>query len=153
MGVAWVFNPILLRPVFAGAVRKQWTSFTRTITPLTSGKTYYYQAYAANADGWGKGAVMTFTTPVRKAGLLRSPISHLHSFCLLLGYSHANSQQGNIWYFGEYAGLSFNTTPPTALLWTIKYCRRLPPASAIKWQYSLLHRRNVCLRPNTHRYA
>lgn len=26
------------------------------------------------------------------------------------------SQQSNIWYFGEYAGLNFNTTPPTALL-------------------------------------
>ena len=38
------------------------------------------------------------------------------SFMLLLvTYSTLYAQQGNNWYFGEYAGLSFNTTPPTAL--------------------------------------
>lgn len=30
-------------------------------------------------------------------------------------YSHAQNGQANNWYFGTYAGLTFNTTPPTAL--------------------------------------
>lgn len=30
-------------------------------------------------------------------------------------YSHAQNGQANNWYFGSYAGLTFNTTPPTAL--------------------------------------
>lgn len=34
-------------------------------------------------------------------------------FCIC--YVPSFSQQGNIWYFGENAGLDFNTTPPTAL--------------------------------------
>lgn len=47
-------------------------------------------------------------------GYLRS--RYLFVFVLiLLGYSHANSQQGNIWYFGFNAGLNFNTTPPQPL--------------------------------------
>lgn len=47
-------------------------------------------------------------------GFLRS--RYLFAFVLfLLGYSHANSQQGNIWYFGFNAGLNFNTTPPQPL--------------------------------------
>ncbi len=64
MGVAWGFQP---NPVetgfFAGAGFANSGTFSCTLTPLTSGKTYYYQAYAANANGWGKGAVMSFTTP------------------------------------------------------------------------------------------
>ncbi|MBN8700591.1 MAG: hypothetical protein J0L54_13370 [Chitinophagales bacterium] len=64
MGVAWGFQPDPVETGFlAGAGFANSGPFTCTITPLTSGKTYYYQAYAANADGWGKGAVMTFTTP------------------------------------------------------------------------------------------
>ena len=34
--------------------------------------------------------------------------------CLFLG-SAIKAQQGNVWYFGNFAGLSFNTTPPFAL--------------------------------------
>lgn len=64
MGVAWGFQP---NPVetgfFAGAGFANSGPFSATLTPLTSGKTYYYQAYAANANGWGKGVVMSFTTP------------------------------------------------------------------------------------------
>ena len=36
-------------------------------------------------------------------------------YLLLLVYTNIYSQQGNIWYFGEFAGLNFNTIPPTAL--------------------------------------
>lgn len=35
------------------------------------------------------------------------------AFCMISKSS--TSQQSNIWYFGEYAGLNFNTNPPTAL--------------------------------------
>jgi len=33
----------------------------------------------------------------------------------IIATSAVKGQQANIWYFGEYAGLTFNTTPPTAL--------------------------------------
>ena len=36
-------------------------------------------------------------------------------FAFLIISNSAFCQQGNIWYFGENAGLDFNTTPPTAL--------------------------------------
>jgi gliding motility-associated-like protein len=35
--------------------------------------------------------------------------------CCLVSGSILKAQQGNIWYFGNFAGLSFNTSPPTAL--------------------------------------
>jgi hypothetical protein len=35
---------------------------------------------------------------------------------LLLFICPAQSQTGNNWYFGERAGITFNTNPPTALL-------------------------------------
>ena len=43
-----------------------------------------------------------------------------HSLILLIFLLTSNNtlfgQQGNIWYFGQYTGLNFNTSPPTALL-------------------------------------
>lgn len=36
-------------------------------------------------------------------------------YFLLIVYTNVCAQQGNNWYFGENAGLSFNTNPPTAL--------------------------------------
>ncbi|MEP7254491.1 MAG: PKD domain-containing protein [Ferruginibacter sp.] len=36
-------------------------------------------------------------------------------FAFLLISNYSFCQQGNIWYFGEYAGLNFNTNPPTPL--------------------------------------
>ncbi|MGB8191487.1 MAG: PKD domain-containing protein [Chitinophagaceae bacterium] len=35
--------------------------------------------------------------------------------CLLLVNTSLKSQQGNIWYFGNFAGVNFNTNPPSAL--------------------------------------
>jgi PKD repeat protein len=43
----------------------------------------------------------------------------VYLLCLLVFFiwtiPEANGQQGNVWYFGEKAGLSFNTNPPTPL--------------------------------------
>ena len=36
-------------------------------------------------------------------------------FCFLFLSKLTWAQQGNVWYFGDHAGLNFNTTPPTAL--------------------------------------
>ena len=35
---------------------------------------------------------------------------------LLLANTLLLAQQANVWYFGDHAGLNFNTTPPSALL-------------------------------------
>ena len=64
MGVAWSLQPDpVVNGFMAGAGFANSGTFTCTLTPLVSGKTYYYQAYAANVNGFGKGAIMTFTTP------------------------------------------------------------------------------------------
>ncbi|MCK8522097.1 T9SS type B sorting domain-containing protein [Aquimarina sp. D1M17] len=42
--------------------------------------------------------------------------SHLFLFSLFLYWSTYGQGEANNWYFGQNAGLSFNTTPPTALI-------------------------------------
>jgi gliding motility-associated-like protein len=48
-----------------------------------------------------------------KRAELRYFIFFILLFCLVGKLS--NAQRSNVWYFGEYAGLNFNTTPPTSL--------------------------------------
>jgi len=40
----------------------------------------------------------------------------LYIICLFCYISLCGQKQGNTWYFGDHAGLNFNTTPPTPLL-------------------------------------
>lgn len=42
--------------------------------------------------------------------------SHLFLFSFFLYWSTYGQGEANNWYFGQNAGLSFNTTPPTALI-------------------------------------
>ncbi len=47
---------------------------------------------------------------------MRSPLASLLVVVLLILPDAATAQkQNNIWYFGKYSGIDFNTSPPTSL--------------------------------------
>lgn len=63
MGVSWSLLPNAYEtgsPVGAGFANSG--PFSCTLTPLQPNTTYYVQAYAANANGFGVGQVLSFKT-------------------------------------------------------------------------------------------
>ncbi len=64
-GFKWGTSKRLSGSTNLGTKIKANTEFTTTLSGLIAGNTYYYQAYALNAKGYGLGDIKSFTVPVK----------------------------------------------------------------------------------------